>query len=168
MQKEKYIQPHLPSQGGSNVYLLAFSSGTEAGGSLRHRVMKDWSPVGPTAERQGQDTAIPSVFKLGGGGRRDDTSRRWVLSQGLRPGGSGSPLGWGILRRMALGVKAGLWREGPARDSPMLHQGSLWGHQARYEDICGCYDWGCSWLQVGGSQNAPATGLHHRAPPRTF
>lgn len=88
-------------------------------------------------------------FQAGGRGRGNDTSRRWVLSQGLRPGGSGSQLGWGILRRVALGVKASL-EGGPSkgqvgvlvRDSSMLHQGSLRGHQARYEDICGGYDWG--------------------------
>lgn len=43
---------------------------------------------------------------------------------------------------MALGVKASLEGGVLVRDSPMLHQGSLRGHQVRYEDICGGYDWG--------------------------
>lgn len=43
---------------------------------------------------------------------------------------------------MALGVKASLEGGVLVRDSPVLHQGSLRGHQARYEDICGGYDWG--------------------------
>lgn len=90
-------------------------------------------------------------FQAGGQGVREWPSRRWVLSQGLRPGGSGSQLGWGILRRVALGVRASLEGGVLVRDSPVLHQGSLRGHQARYEDICGGYDGGAPGLKWMGA-----------------